>query len=379
MRLGVEGEDVEDQPAAVDDLDVEQALEALLLAGLSSSSATRRSKPGLATWPGASSSALPLPTYQLGSTWRRFCHSAPTTSAPAVVGQRGELGQAVLGGPARVVAGVDGDEERLLDGRREVDRLSGAHGGSRHTRCPPRLPSRTRRSSDAQPVERPPRRVGAGIARRVDDREGRLAPEPGPLALGERSLFGGRRARSPRRASARRRDRPALAVADRRERRQRRVPALAQRPRLLDEAGVELRAGAGRDPPAVLARARRPAAGPGRAPGSRAARAAARRPRSVAISRARTTRRGLRRSVRDASPGASATEPRGERVEAVTLRGRLERRPQTPDRTGSASVSRPAMTARSQNPVPPARIPIPPRAAEVLERAQGVGPEVGHA
>ena len=31
-----------------------------------------------------SSSALPLPRYQLGSTCRRRCHSAPTTSAPAV-------------------------------------------------------------------------------------------------------------------------------------------------------------------------------------------------------------------------------------------------------------------------------------------------------
>ena len=53
-------------------------------AGLSSSSATRTSKP-VSDFACASSSALPLPTYQLGSTWRRFCHSAPTTSAPAVV------------------------------------------------------------------------------------------------------------------------------------------------------------------------------------------------------------------------------------------------------------------------------------------------------
>ena len=43
----------------------------------------RRSYPvSLFAW--VSSSALPLPTYQFGSTWRRFCHSAPTTSAPAV-------------------------------------------------------------------------------------------------------------------------------------------------------------------------------------------------------------------------------------------------------------------------------------------------------
>src|SRR5690349_20933653 len=51
--------------------------------GDSSSSAMRISKP-VSLFACASSSALPLPTYQFGSTWRRFCHSAPTTSAPAV-------------------------------------------------------------------------------------------------------------------------------------------------------------------------------------------------------------------------------------------------------------------------------------------------------
>src|SRR5690242_2558604 len=51
--------------------------------GESSSSATRRSTP-VSDLADTSSSALPLPTYQCGSTWRRFCHSAPTTSAPAV-------------------------------------------------------------------------------------------------------------------------------------------------------------------------------------------------------------------------------------------------------------------------------------------------------
>ena len=52
--------------------------------GLSSSSATRRSNP-VSDLAWSSSSALPLPTYQFGSAWRRFCHSAPTTSAPAVM------------------------------------------------------------------------------------------------------------------------------------------------------------------------------------------------------------------------------------------------------------------------------------------------------
>ncbi len=51
--------------------------------GLSSSSAMSSVKP-VSRLALTSSWALPLPTYQLGSTWRRFCHSAPTTSAPAV-------------------------------------------------------------------------------------------------------------------------------------------------------------------------------------------------------------------------------------------------------------------------------------------------------
>ena len=52
--------------------------------GDSSSSAMSTLKP-VSLFARPSSSALPLPMYQLGSTWRRFCHSAPTTSAPAVV------------------------------------------------------------------------------------------------------------------------------------------------------------------------------------------------------------------------------------------------------------------------------------------------------
>ena len=90
-------------------------------AGDSSSSATSRSKP-VSRLAATRSSALPLPTYQLGSTWRRFCHSAPTTSAPAVVARLASSASESCGGPAVLGAGVDGDEERLLDGRGEVDR-----------------------------------------------------------------------------------------------------------------------------------------------------------------------------------------------------------------------------------------------------------------
>ena len=93
-------------------------------AGDSSSSATSRSKP-VSRLAATSSSALPLPTYQFGSTWRRFCHSAPTTSAPGGRRQVGQLGERVLGRPAVVAARVDGDEEGLLDGDGEIDELMG--------------------------------------------------------------------------------------------------------------------------------------------------------------------------------------------------------------------------------------------------------------
>ena len=46
-------------------------------------------------------------------------------------GEVGELGERVLGGPALVVPGVDGDEERLLDGRGQFDHVGHPAGGYR--------------------------------------------------------------------------------------------------------------------------------------------------------------------------------------------------------------------------------------------------------
>ena len=107
--------------------------------GSSSSSATSSVKP-VSALACASSSALPLPRYQLGSTWRRFCHSAPDDLRAGGVGEAGQLGERLLGGPARVLAGVDGDQERPLDRRREVDHgFRGTHAaqdtGSPYRNC----------------------------------------------------------------------------------------------------------------------------------------------------------------------------------------------------------------------------------------------------
>ena len=97
-------------------------------AGDSSSSAIRTSKPvsrlaatqilglALADVPVRVDMAavLPLGADHVGARRRR---------------QVGELGERVLGGPAVLGAGVDGDEEGLLDGRREVDQMVCGHGG----------------------------------------------------------------------------------------------------------------------------------------------------------------------------------------------------------------------------------------------------------
>ena len=125
---GVLGEDVEDQAAPVNDLDLQELLEGALLARDSSSSATRTLKP-VSAFAASELLSLALAHVPVGvNVVARFCHSAPTTSAPAVSAREASSGKAVLGVPAGVVAGVDGDEEHLLDGRSEIDRGGSGHG-----------------------------------------------------------------------------------------------------------------------------------------------------------------------------------------------------------------------------------------------------------
>ena len=319
MGLGVQGEDVEDQPAAVDDLDVEQALEALLLGRAELVVGDEDVEPGLATSPGASSSALPLPTYQLGSTWRRFCHSAPTTSAPAVVASAASSVRLSSAVQPCVVAGVDGDEEGLLDGRGEVDRLSGAHGGSRipgRLRGPARRRAASRNRSSA---------LDAAGVRASPARRGRR----GPARAGTRCAGASRTARcAARRASiaASRRQRavehrPALAVADRRERaagagshRSRRARASSTRPASnWARARAAIRRRCSR-------RLRRRAAARGRAPGSR--RGAGQRrvaPERGDLEGPDDAPRVARGPCARRAPGPSSTSRAASGVEAVAL------------------------------------------------------------
>ena len=127
VGLGVQGEDVEDQPAAVDDLDVEQALERLLLAGRQLVVGDEHVEAGLALG-AAQLLGLALADVPVGVD---VAAVLPLRADDVRAGRRrevGELGERVLGGPALVVAGVDRDEERLLGGRCEIDQLGVAHG-----------------------------------------------------------------------------------------------------------------------------------------------------------------------------------------------------------------------------------------------------------
>ena len=124
VGLGVEREDVEDQPAAVDDLDVEQLLERALLGRRQLVVGDEQVEAGLALGRDELlrlaladvpvrvdvAAVLPLGADDLGAGGG---------------GQVGQLGERVLGGPAVVAAGVDGDEEGLLDGRGEIDEVGG--------------------------------------------------------------------------------------------------------------------------------------------------------------------------------------------------------------------------------------------------------------
>ncbi len=155
-------------------------------------------------------------------------------------------------------------------------------------------------------------------------------------------------------------DRPRLAVADRAERREARVEALAEAARLVEEAGVELGPRPRRDPASRARRVERQAEPRRRGRDSRAARAAARRPRSRR-SRGRARRAGgsagrpappiagaivRRRSTSAGSPSV-ASRARGERgppgslgsafgIEAARDGAQVQARPADEDRDAAA-------------------------------------------
>ena len=123
VRARVLGKDVEDQAAPIEHLDAEQALQRTSAGWAEiSSSATSSVKPvsclardqllrlALAHVPVRIDVAAVLP---LGADYL----------GAGGVGQAGQLGERILGRPAGVLAGIDGDEERTLLGRRQLSHL----------------------------------------------------------------------------------------------------------------------------------------------------------------------------------------------------------------------------------------------------------------
>ena len=128
---GVLGEDVEDQPAAVDDLDLDEVLEGLLLC--------RRE---LVVGDQQVEARLGLRGDEILRL--ALAHVPVRVHVPAVLplgahdlragGQREvrELGERVLRVPAVIGTGVDGDEERALDRDLELDQLASRRACRRH-------------------------------------------------------------------------------------------------------------------------------------------------------------------------------------------------------------------------------------------------------
>jgi hypothetical protein len=127
VRLRVSREDVQDEPAPVDHLDAQERLQRLLLVRAQLVVGNEHRKASLclrlcqllgfslAQVPVRVSvpTVLPLRPHHLGTSRG---------------GQRGELLERILGRPARVLAGVDCDEEGAFGGRGNLDEAVSWHG-----------------------------------------------------------------------------------------------------------------------------------------------------------------------------------------------------------------------------------------------------------
>ena len=118
----VEGEDVEDQPAAVDDLDLEQFFERPLLRRRQLVVGDQDVKARLA-FGGRQFLCLALADVPVRIDMAAVLPFGANDFSASRRSEVGELGQRVLRGPTVVLTGVDGDEEDLLGGRNEVDEV----------------------------------------------------------------------------------------------------------------------------------------------------------------------------------------------------------------------------------------------------------------
>ena len=128
MRLRVLGEDVQDQPRAVDDLRLDRFFQGSLLSRRKLVVGDQDRIAGLGLG-GHELVDLALADVEVGVDMAAVLPLGAHHLRARGVRQAGELSDRLLGRPAGVVAGVDGHEEGPFDGRGEVDRLS-AHIGA---------------------------------------------------------------------------------------------------------------------------------------------------------------------------------------------------------------------------------------------------------
>ena len=124
VGLRMEREDVEDQAAPVDHLDLEELLERALLGGRQLVVGDQDVEPGLAL--GRDEILrLALADIPVGVDVAAVLPFGADHVGTGRGGQAGELGERILGRPAVFGAGIHGHEERLFDGRCEIDHVGG--------------------------------------------------------------------------------------------------------------------------------------------------------------------------------------------------------------------------------------------------------------
>ncbi len=173
VGLRVEREDVEDQPAPVDDLDLDELLERALLGRRELVVGDEQVEPGLALG-GHEILGLALAHVPVRVDVAAVLPLGADDVGAGRGREVGQLQERVLGVPAVRVTGVDGDEEGFLDGWGEVDQVVGH--GAKDSR------SAAVRRSDAAASE--PRQIRPLHVHRVDrDAVGERDREP--IDLGE--------------------------------------------------------------------------------------------------------------------------------------------------------------------------------------------------
>ena len=124
VGLGVQGEDVEDQARAIDDLGLDGLFEGALLGGRKLVVGDQDGVAGLRLC-GDELVDLALADVPVGVDMAAVLPLRADDLGAGGVGQAGQLGDRLLGRPARILAAVDGHEKGALHRRGQIDHVFG--------------------------------------------------------------------------------------------------------------------------------------------------------------------------------------------------------------------------------------------------------------